>query len=326
MDVSSESSQERLIHHQVIVDHELSGQRIDKALALQFNRFSRSQIGKWIKDGAVTVDGKVIKANTRAKLGETIVVSARLPKLLDWDSAEDIQFEVVFEDDAVIVIDKPAGLVVHPGAGNPDSTLVNGLLRMRPTLRNLPRAGIVHRLDKDTSGLLVVAAQELARQRLSEQIAARSVRRHYLCVVEGCLDYPKRVELPIRRSQKDRTKQQVSRTGREAITDFIPIEKFRAHTLVQARLHTGRTHQIRVHASAIGLPLVGDKRYGAKNRLPAFARQEIVDVISKFKRQALHAANLEFAHPLTDERLNFSSQLPSDLETLISALRTDLGD
>ena len=318
-----ESSQDRRIQRKLRIDEDLVGQRIDKALSIRFNDLSRSQLTKWIKQGEVKLNGRIVRANTKVQLGETVEISAMLPKLLDWSGGNDIDVPIVFEDSAVIVIDKPPGLVVHPGAGNPDSTLVNGLIELRPSLRSLPRAGIVHRLDKDTSGLLVVASSEVARQRLTEQISSRKMNRRYVCVVEGRMEYARRVELPIRRSPKDRTKQQASRVGRDARTDFTPMEIFRSHTVVQAQLHTGRTHQIRVHASAIGLPLVGDKRYGAKKRLPKLASKELAEVIEHFSRQALHAAKLSFIHPLTQEEMTFTSPNPADLVALIEALRAD---
>lgn len=325
-EVTAETGQGRRIQRRLVVDPEIVGHRIDKALSIRFNDLSRSQLAKWIRQGEVRLNGDAVRTTKKVELGDVVEISAELPLLMDWSGAADVDVQVVFEDDSVIVIDKPAGLVVHPGAGNPRATLVNGLLDRRPSLASLPRAGIVHRLDKDTSGLLVVAASEYARQRLIEQLTARTVMRRYRCVLEGRMEYPKRAEMPIRRNPTDRTKQQASRLGREARTDFRPIEVFRAHTYVEARLHTGRTHQIRVHASALGLPLVGDKRYGAKARLPKLAKQQLVDVITRFDRQALHAGSLTFLHPSTQEEMEFQSPLPSDMMELLDGLRTNERD
>ena len=324
--VTAEPGQGRRIQRKLVVDLEIVGQRIDKALSFRFNDLSRSQLAKWIRQGEVRLNGDTVRATKKVELGDIVEISAELPLLMDWSGAADIEVPIVFEDDSVIVVDKPAGLVVHPGAGNPRATLVNGLLDIRPSLASLPRAGIVHRLDKDTSGLLVVAASEYARQRLIEQLTARTMKRVYQCVLEGRMEYPKRAEMPIRRNPTDRTKQQASRLGREARTDFKPIEVFRVHTHVEAHLHTGRTHQIRVHASALGLPLVGDKRYGAKARLPKMATQQLVEAITRFDRQALHAGNLTFEHPCTQEEMEFESPLPSDMMELLKVLQANEHD
>jgi len=219
------------------------------------------------------------------------------------------------------VVNKPAGLVVHPGAGNPDHTLVNGLLEYRADLRLLPRAGIVHRLDKDTSGLMLIAASLPAHGRLVEQLAERTVQRTYQALVEGVMVAGREIDLPIGRHPQQRTRQAVREDGREALTRVRVLQRFRAHSHIEAQLATGRTHQIRVHLSAIGHPLLGDRRYGARGKLPPAAAEEVATAIQQFPRQALHAAVLGFVHPVTGESVRFESPMPADMAGLIETLR-----
>ena len=232
-------------------------------------------------------------------------------------------FDVVFEDAHLLVVNKPAGIVVHPGAGNPDRTLVNGLLRLRPELEKLPRAGIVHRLDKDTSGLLIVAADSAALRALTAALQRHAIRRRYAAVVEGVLTGGRTIDAPLGRDSRNRLRQRVTATGREAVTRVGVDERFRGHTLLTAELATGRTHQIRVHLASIGHPLVGDRLYGARGRLPVRPSAELIAGVRGFRRQALHAKSLEFEHPQTGAALEFAAPLPADMRELIRVLRED---
>ena len=306
------------------IPERLVGERVDKAVAALIEDASRSLIQEWISNGSLLVNATNVKASYRVQYGDRIEVDGELPQPLDWESQQDVDFAVVFEDDHVLVIDKPAGVVAHPGVGNADGTLVNGLLAHRSALASLPRAGLVHRLDKNTSGLMVVAASEVARGALVDALSERRVTRRYLGICEGILDAHRRIDMSIGRDPRNRTRQAIRVDGRDAITDLSPKTHYRAHTLLEARLHTGRTHQIRVHANAIGHPLVGDVQYGARGRLPKAPSDTLVEVIANFDRQALHAAQLEFVHPRTGKSLSFSSSLPQDMKNLLFALEEDL--
>ena len=301
-----------------------AGERLDKVLALRLRDLSRSQLAKWIKDGAITVDGATTKPNFKLAGTEHVEIDGEFQATQDWQTAAEVDVNVVFQDDDLLVIDKPAGLVVHPGAATTEPTLANGLLAIKPQLSKLPRVGIVHRLDKDTSGLLVVATSELARVRLIEDLSERKVARSYVAVVEGLLRESREVNLPLGRSPRDRTRQTVRQDGREAITFFEPVTAFRAHSVILAKLQTGRTHQIRVHAARIGLPVVGDVKYGAKRRLPSSASPTLNDFLRSFPRQALHAKQLAFNHPRTGKAMRFVSELPEDMHKLTQLLNLDL--
>ncbi len=305
------------------VDATLAGERIDKAAALLLPEFSRTQLGEWVRDGSLTLDGRAVPAKQRLFGGETLVLNAPAPVQPRWDAPQPVPFARVFEDDALLVVDKPAGVVVHPGAGNPDHTLVNGLLQAIPTLAALPRAGIVHRIDKDTSGLLVVAKSTESLRRLTKALSRHDVTRRYRAVIEGVLTGGRTIDAAIGRDPGNRLRQRVADAGRPAVTHVHLLERFRAHCFITAELETGRTHQIRVHLSSIGHPLVGDHRYGARGRLPTRPSIELLEAVRGFRRQALHAAELEFAHPITDEPLRFESPLPDDLVQLLAALSRD---
>jgi 23S rRNA pseudouridine1911/1915/1917 synthase len=305
------------------VPPELAGMRVDRAAAELFAEYSRALLARWILDGALRVDGQAVKPKARLLGGERLCLDARLEAREDWQAAEPVPFDVLYEDDHLLVIDKPAGLVVHPGAGNPRGTLVNGLLDRRPGLALLPRAGIVHRLDKDTSGLLLVAATVPAQHALSRMMSRREVSRRYLAVVEGRLVGGMDIDKPIGRDPGQRTRQAVRADGRPAQTLVRVLERYRAHTLVEATLATGRTHQIRVHLADAGYPLVGDGRYGARGRLPVQADTETVEILRAFQRQALHAWKLGFVHPMTVEALEFRVEPPADLADLIDVLQRD---
>lgn len=307
---------------------EFNGRRVDWVATRLFEEreedggpvVSRSELSRWIRDGLLTLDGRVVKAKTAVAAGQRIRVRAeRLPRY-DWSAAEDLAFRVVYEDADILVVDKPAGLVVHPGAGNPRGTLVNGLLRHRSALAELPRAGLMQRLDKDTSGLMVVGATESSLKSLVAEMQARRIERHYLAIVEGVVEADRRIDLAIGRDRRNRLRQSVRSDGRTAVTHVVVKRRFAAHTLVEARLETGRTHQIRVHMATVGHPLVGDTRYGARRIVPPDGTQADAETVRRFSRQALHACHLALTHPVSGERMTFQSEPPEDMQCLLQAL------
>ena len=301
---------------------EAGGQRLDQALAEALPMHSRARLQRWLKSGELRVDGAVAKARQRVLGGERVELDARLADAERW-VPQAIDFDVVHADADLIVVGKPVGLVVHPGAGNPDGTLVNGLLHRFPELGALPRAGIVHRLDKDTSGLLTVARTLEAHTALVQQLAGREMGREYLAVVENVPVSGGTVDAPIGRDPRNRLRMAVTHDGREAITHFRVVERYRAHALVRCVLETGRTHQIRVHLAHEGFPLVGDALYGARGRLPESPSAELVDALRAFRRQALHACRLVVAHPVSGEPLTFEAPLPGDMAMLTGMLAAD---
>ena len=305
-----------------IVPASAAGRRFDAALAELFPEFSRSRLAEWIKSGDARLDGQAVKPRDPVRGGET----ASLDVVLETQThalPEDIPLDVLYEDAHVFVLDKPAGLVVHPGAGNPAGTLVNALLHRDPALAALPRAGIVHRLDKDTSGVMVVARTLEAHTSLVAQLASRGVHRQYLAVVVGAMVSGGTANAPIDRHPRDRLKMAVREDGRDAVTHYRLRERFRAHTALECRLETGRTHQIRVHMAHIKYPIVGDPLYGGPLRLPKGASDELIAVLRGFRRQALHAETLEFAHPVSGEPVRVSAPVPADRVALLAALRAD---
>ena len=305
---------ERAAPLELTVPSELAGLRFDQALARLVPEHSRSRLKSWIDSGRVTLDGAAVEGRKRLSGGERIVVEVVAEHVRADDAAQAMAFPIVYEDDAVLVVDKPPGLVVHPGAGNRDGTLLNALLHHAPQLAVLPRAGIVHRLDKDTSGLLVVAKTPVAQTDLVRQLQARSVKREYAAVVHGDIARATIVDAPIGRHPHARTTMAVVARGKPARTHVAPIERFAAATLVQCALETGRTHQIRVHLAAVGHPLVGDAAYGRRNAGGS---------IPSFHRQALHAMRLAFDHPTTRVRRQFEAPLPDDIARLLSSLRAE---
>ncbi|WP_337178037.1 23S rRNA pseudouridine(1911/1915/1917) synthase RluD [Hydrogenophaga borbori] len=305
-----------------VVPPEAAGRRFDAVLAELFPEFSRSRLAAWIKSGDVLLDGKAVRPRDTVHGGETV----RLDVVLEEQThavAQDIPLSVLYEDGEVFVIDKPAGLVVHPGAGNPDGTLVNALLHRDPSLAVLPRAGVVHRLDKDTSGVMVVARTLQAQTALVEQLSAREVHRQYLAVVVGALVSGGTANAPIDRHPRDRLKMAVREDGRDAVTHYRLRERFRAHTALECRLETGRTHQIRVHMAHLKHPIIGDPLYGGPLKLPKGASEGLASALRGFKRQALHAETLEFTHPATGEAVRCTAPVPDDLLALMAALRSD---
>ena len=303
---------------------ELAGRRFDQALAEMFPEYSRSRLAEWIKAGDALLDGQPVRPRDPVRGGEAVAVNLRT-RVETHSEAEAIALDVRYQDADVLVIDKPAGLVVHPGAGNPRGTMVNALLHLDPTLAELPRAGIVHRLDKDTSGLMVVARSLRAHSSLIEQLSGREVHRQYLAVVVGPMIAGGTVDAPIGRHPTDRIRQAVVKEGqgKQAVTHYRVRERFRAHTLVECRLETGRTHQIRVHMAYAKHPLIGDPLYGGSFKLPKAATPELVDALRGFRRQALHAEKLSFRHPVSGEAVTTESPMPDDMQALLSALRAD---
>ncbi len=305
------------------IPEELAGLRLDQALARMFPEYSRSRLKDWLLDGAITVDGVARRPRDAVAGGERVVLEAPAEPVVR-DLPEPIALDVVFEDDDLLVVNKPAGLVVHPGAGNPAGTLMNGLLHHAPALGGMPRAGIIHRIDKDTSGLLLVARSLRAHTVLVRQLANRAISRRYLAVCTGVLTGGGTIDAPLGRHPVDRKRVSVQPEGRAAVTHYRVIERFRAHTYVSVRLETGRTHQIRVHFAHRRHALVGDPVYGGRLALPAGASEALNDELRRFRRQALHAAQLVLDHPVTGAPLDLSVPPPEDFQRLLEALRADV--
>ncbi len=303
----------------------VAGRRLDQALAELFPEFSRSRLTAWIKSGDVLVNGAAARPRQFVHGGEEVTLLARNSGEVAL-APEAIALDIRFEDADVIVVNKPAGLTVHPGAGRPAGTLQNALLHHDPELAKIPRAGIVHRLDKDTSGVMVVARSLRAHTALAEQLQARKMRRQYLAVVYGSMIAGGSVDAPIGRHPRDRLRQAVVEepAGKPAVTHYRVRERFRAHTLIECHLETGRTHQIRVHMAHVKHALVGDQSYGGGLKLPKGATTELADAMRGFRRQALHAEALEFAHPADCRAIRISAEMPQDMRALILALRTDM--
>ena len=308
--------------HRLELPPEAAGLRLDQALARALPQYSRARLQQWIEAGAVEVDGRHPRARDKVVGGEQVRLMGRLepdPRV----APERLALAVVHQDEALIVIDKPAGLVVHPGAGNPHHTLQNALLGLDPTLAVVPRAGLVHRLDKDTSGLLVVARTPEAHARLVAALAAREIERTYLAICGGVMTGGGSVDAPIGRHRTQRTRMAVRHDGREAITHYRIVKRFRAHTLARVQLETGRTHQIRVHLAHAGYPIVGDPVYGGRRRLPAGCSAALAAALGAFPRQALHATRLALEHPVSGLPLEWESPLPGDMTGLVGVLEQD---
>ncbi|MGY2575332.1 23S rRNA pseudouridine(1911/1915/1917) synthase RluD [Vibrio sp. C8] len=307
---------------QTVKDSQL-GQRLDQAVAELFADFSRSRLKEWLLDGKITVDGQVVtKPRTKVMGGEEITVQAELEDEVRWE-AQDIPLDIVYEDDDIIVINKPRDFVVHPGAGTPDGTVLNALLFHYPPIAEVPRAGIVHRLDKDTTGLMVVAKNVPVQTRLVRELQKRNITREYEAIAIGKMTAGGMIDKPIGRHSTKRTLMAVSPMGKPAVTHYRVAEHFREHTRIRLRLETGRTHQIRVHMSYLQHPLLGDTAYGGRARIPKGASQELTDMIRNFDRQALHAVMLKFKHPATGEEMEFHAPVPEDMVTMTEALRAD---
>ncbi|MGA8278852.1 MAG: 23S rRNA pseudouridine(1911/1915/1917) synthase RluD [Rhodanobacteraceae bacterium] len=298
-----------------------AGRRFDQVLAELLPDYSRSRLAAWIRSGAVRLDGAAVAPRHPLAGDERVEVTVEM-KRETRALPEAIAIDIRYQDADVLIVNKPAGLIVHPGAGVPDGTLQNALLHHVPELAEIPRAGLVHRLDKDTSGLMVVARSLRAHTALVAQLSARSVHRQYEAIVYGPMVAGGRIEAPIGRHPRDRLKQAVKDNGREAVTHYRVRERFRALTRIECRLETGRTHQIRVHLAHIRHPLVGDSQYGGL-RLPKAATPVLAEAMRSFRRQALHAERLEFIHPASGEPVACEAERPADMEALIAALRAD---
>ena len=311
-----------IIQHSAEVPSELGGQRLDQIAAQLFDEYSRSRLSSWIKDGHLTVDGAVLRPRDIVHGGAILALSAEQEAQGEW-IAQDIPLNIVYEDEHLLVIDKPAGLVVHPGAGTPDGTVLNALLHRYPGIAEVPRAGIVHRLDKDTTGLMVVAKTIPAQTHLVDALQRRDITREYEAIAVGHMTAGGTVDEPIGRHANLRTHMAVTPTGKPAVTHYRVMEKFRAHTRLRLRLETGRTHQIRVHMAYIKHPLIGDPVYGGRLRPIRNATPEFTAALRGFRRQALHATMLRLAHPVTCELMEWHSPIPQDMIDLIEVLRAD---
>ncbi|WP_373389190.1 23S rRNA pseudouridine(1911/1915/1917) synthase RluD [Pseudomonas alcaligenes] len=313
---------DQLIQLTAEVPSDLGGQRLDQVAAQLFDEYSRSRLTAWIKEGRLTVDGALLRPKDVVHSGAVLDLQAEQEAQGEW-VAQDIPLNIVYEDEHLLVIDKPAGLVVHPAAGHADGTLLNALLHHVPDIINVPRAGIVHRLDKDTTGLMVVAKTLQAQTRLVDQLQKRTVSRIYECICIGVITSGATIDAPIGRSSANRQRMAVIDGGKPAVTHYRVLERFRSHTHVRVKLETGRTHQIRVHMTHAGYPLVGDPLYAGRFRIPPAASPTLVQTLKEFPRQALHARFLELEHPVTGQRMKWTSPLPEDLVWLLSLLRQD---
>lgn len=299
-----------------VITMEHSGMRLDQAIAELMPDYSRSRLQQWIKQGCITVNGGQYKPKEKVKANDLIEVNAELEPQGDW-LPESMDLNIVFEDESILVLNKPVGLVVHPAAGNYSGTLVNGLLHYNPALNNVPRAGIVHRLDKDTSGLMVVAKTLQAHAHIVAQLQDRSMGREYEALVTGVMTGGGTVDEPIARHSRDRKKMTVTPFGKPAVTHYRLIKKFEHHTHIRVKLETGRTHQIRVHMAHIGYPLVGDPTYAGRSRVPAGTSAEFKEALKSFPRQALHAKKLTLIHPADEEEVSWEVELPDDMRALL---------
>ena len=299
---------------------EYKGKRIDQALAGLLPRHSRARIQSWIRAGSVRINSRPVQQSLRLEGGENVVVEADYPARDEHWSRDPIPLDLIYEDDQLIVLNKPSGLVVHPGAGNRDHTLANALLYRFPELESVPRAGIVQRLDKETTGLMVVARTPIAHTRLVDQLQKREIKREYTAVVAGTLTAGGTVDAPIGRHKIQRKRMAVTDSGKPAVTHYRIIKKFPAHTLIRLQLESGRTHQIRVHMAHIRHPVVGDPLYGGRPRFPKGASESLRQSLQAFPRQALHASKLTLRHPTTGEEMCWAAPLPEDMQGLIAAL------
>lgn len=311
------------IQKQITVPREYHSQRVDSVLAQLLPEYSRSQISSWIKSGAILMNHKPCKPKDKTLGGDLIELNVNFTEVetnFNLCEPEDIPLDIIFEDEEVLVLNKPAGLVVHPGAGNREHTLVNALLHHAPSLKHLPRAGIIHRLDKDTTGLLIVAKSLTSHTSLIRQMQAREIQRHYITLAQGHVISGGTIDTGFGRHPRNRLKMSVSGQGRQAITHYMVNKQYKDFTLLDVSLMTGRTHQIRVHLAHINHPVVGDQLYSGRMRCPANASDQLRTVLQQLKRQALHACSIGFYHPETNEELTFEAPLPDDFKLLLKIL------
>jgi 23S rRNA pseudouridine1911/1915/1917 synthase len=308
------------------VPEELDGARLDQIAASLFADYSRGRLQQWIKDGYLLVNAEQKRSKDRLIAVDKLDLKAELGDSPDHDwLAEPLQLDIVYEDEDILVLNKPAGTVVHPAAGNRSGTLMNGLLHYCPSLQHVPRAGIVHRLDKETTGLMVVAKTLPAHNRLVRQLQRRDVTRQYHAVVQGVLTAGGTVDAPLGRHPVSRKKRAVLKEGKASVTHYRVLTRFRAHTHVLCQLETGRTHQILVHMSHIRHPLVGDPVYGGRLHIPSGVSPALAEQLRLFRRQALHAATLGFVHPVTGDEMSWQAPVPADMQLLLDTLKKDMG-
>lgn len=305
------------------IPEQMAGKRLDQAMAELVPRYSRSRLQQWIREGNVRVDGEVLRPRDKIQGGESVELRVVLEQEVSAEP-EDIALDIVYEDDELVVINKPKGLVVHPATGNPNGTLLNALLHHCPALNEIPRAGIVHRLDKDTSGLLVVAKTLPAQTAIVKMLQKHDVVREYDAVVTGAMISGGIVDEPVGRHPVDRKRMAINITkGKNAVTHYRIAERFEHYTHLKLQLETGRTHQIRVHMKHIRHPIVGDQVYGNRLQIPPKASQTLIDALRRFKRQALHASRLKLKHPSSGEEMEWSAPLPQDIAELLEILRKE---
>jgi len=312
----------KIIQQQLTINEQTSGLRLDQALCTFLPEYSRSKIQDWIKQGFIQLNETIPKPKMKVYVGDVLQLDIP-PTTKTYDKPEQVEFEILFQDEHLFVVNKPAGLVVHPAAGHASGTLLNGLLYIDPALEQLPRAGIVHRLDKDTTGVMVVARTLEAHTSLVDALQLRDIKREYVAITQGVVTAGRTIDEPIGRHPVDRKRMAVQQNGKDAVTHFTVREKYRSHSLIDVRLETGRTHQIRVHLAHLRYPLLGDQVYGGRLAIPKGISAELEQLIRNFKRQALHAFRLSFAHPISAEPLSFEAELPQDMTQLIDALRQD---
>ena len=311
-----------LIQIDTVIPEEMSGKRLDQALAKLLPEHSRARLQGWIRDGYVLIDKKLMRPRDKIQGGEQVEIQAEIEVQISA-SPENIPLQIVFEDEYLIIINKPAGLIVHPGAGNPQHTLMNALLHHDQKFEQVPRAGIVHRLDKGTSGLLVIARTPQSHTSLVKQLQTRDMHREYVTIVSGTMTAGGTIDQPIGRHPKHRTRMAIVKNGRTAITHYRIIRKYRHHTQLQVNLETGRTHQIRVHMTWHHHPIIGDPVYGTKKQLVKGMDSNLANIVTAFPRQALHARAIQLLHPHSDELMTWEAPIPEDITALIDSLELD---
>ncbi|HIP67822.1 MAG TPA: 23S rRNA pseudouridine(1911/1915/1917) synthase RluD [Chromatiales bacterium] len=310
------------ISEQTEIPESLAGKRLDQALAEMFPDYSRARLQSWVKQGQIRVNQKQWRCKDKVRGGEVVALNVEESIEQTEFEPEPVALDVLHEDESIIILNKPKGLVVHPASGNWSGTLLNGLLHRYPELGDLPRAGIVHRLDKNTTGVMVVARNLKSHKSLVDALQARSMGREYLALVQGALVAGGTIDAPIGRHPKDRKRMAVVNNGKEAVTHYLIAERFKDYTLLRVKLETGRTHQIRVHMSHTHHPIVGDPVYGGRLKLPREASEELMETLRGFRRQALHAETLTLIHPESGEPVSWSAPVPDDFQNLLTIMRT----
>jgi len=312
------------INETIIIPDHLSGQRLDVALSELYPDFSRSRLQQWIQQGQILLDGEQVKPKVKVVAEQSLQLKVEFESVNQRCEAEDIPIDIVYEDESLLVLNKPAGLVVHPAAGHASGTLQNALLYHDAGLQQVPRTGIVHRLDKDTTGIMIVAKTLESHKKLVDALQLREIHREYQAIVQGVMTGGGSVDQPIGRNAHDRKKMAIREDGRAAVTHYRVHQRFRVHTHIDVQLETGRTHQIRVHMQSLRHPIVGDQVYGGRSKIPPAAHPVLLEALQQFKRQALHAWQLTLTHPLTGEQMQWQAPLPDDMVRLLDAMSVDL--